>query len=166
MSGKIGFWKLLTGSTRPKFNEQIEETLRADILRNLNNVLNARRGRIFGHESFGLDDIEDLGGSSLRVAESIRRLVLTYEPRIDPEGIRVIPTRSDGNTAIYDCYFRQSFVVEGRMLLPKGKSRPILIRTTVVSDAAQIEGTAETVDSEQTAGLHPRRVFVEREDRP
>jgi predicted component of type VI protein secretion system len=161
---KIGLWKLLTGDTRVRPFEDQEETLRADVLRNLNNVLNARRGRIFAHDDFGLDDIEDLGTSPLRVAESIRRLVEKYEPRIDPAGLRVIPTKSEGMTQIYDGYFRQSFVVEGRMLLPKGRSKLIHIRTTVVSEAAQIEGRAEDAEA-GPVDLHPRRVVVEDEVR-
>jgi predicted component of type VI protein secretion system len=163
MAGKIGFWKLLTGDTRFRPFEDVEETLRQDVLRNLSNVLNARRGRIFAHEDYGLDDIEDLGSSPLRVAECIRRLVLQYEPRIDVEGLRVIPTKSEGRTKIFDGYFRQSFVVEGRMIMPKGKSRPIHIRTTVVSEAAQIEGQVESLDEPTNTNLHPRRVFVEEE---
>lgn len=165
MAGKFGFWQLLTGDVRPNAHEAPEESLRADILRNLNNVLNARRGRIFAHEEYGLDDIEDLGGSPLRVAESIRRLVLTFEPRIHPDGLRVEPTQSAGSTEIFDGFFRQSFVVEGSMVLPKGKTRPIHIRTTVVSDAAQIEGSVEDLDEKEAMDLHPRRVFVEPEDR-
>ncbi len=165
MAGKIGLWKLLTGDMRSRPMENMEETLRQDVLRNLSNVLNARRGRIFGHEAYGLDDIEDLGSSPLRVAESIRRLVLQFEPRIAPDGLRVIPTKSEGRTKIFDGYFRQSFVVEGRMILPKGKSRPIHIRTTVVSEAAQIEGQVESIDEPATPNRHPRRVFVEEEVR-
>lgn len=166
MAQRIGFWSLLTGEARPRAFQEPDSVVRADVLRNLSNILNARRGRLYAHPEFGLDDMEDLGGSPARVADSIRRLILRFEPRIEPEGLKVIPTKSEGQTQIYDGYFRQAFIVEGRIILAKGKSRPIVIRTTVVSEAAQIEGEVEAIDEIAPPDLHPRRVYVENEVRP
>jgi predicted component of type VI protein secretion system len=167
MAQRVGFWRLLTGETHPSSPfEDPAEPVRADILRNLHNVLNARRGRIVAHEDFGLDDAEDLGTDDRKVADCIRRLVLKFEPRIDPNGLRVERVDSGGATVIYDGFIRQAFVIEGKMILPKGEKRPIHIRTTVVSDAAQIEGPIEAIDDEAAKHLLPRRVVVEPEDRP
>lgn len=157
MAAPVGFWQLLTGDANPSSPFQdLEEPVRADILRNLRNVLNSRRGRIVAQEDFGLDDAEDLGTSPLRIAECIKRLVVKFEPRIDPRSLRVLPTKSEGTTHVYDGYIRQSFVIDGKMILPRGETRPVHIRTTMLSDAAKADDPSLAV---------PRRVLVESEDR-
>ena len=156
---------MMTGQQRPNPFEDPAESVRQDILRNLYNVLNARRGRVVGWNDFGLDDAEDLSKSPQRVADTIKRLIIKFEPRIDPDQLRVTPSDAPNLGDAYDGYFRASFIVQGRMLLPQGKSKAISIRTTVVNEAAQIEGDVEVLDTTLgTQALRPRRVLVESDD--
>lgn len=160
MGSRVGFWQLMTGSTNPASPfEDNEEMVRADIVRNLHNVLNARRGRIVAQEEFGLDDAEDLGVSEEKdLKKCIRRLITLFEPRISPDPRTLVIKKVDtpGETQFYDGFIRQSFVIEGKMILPRGETRQVHIRTTMLSDEAKAEDPNRAV---------PRRVLVESEER-
>lgn len=150
----------MTGDDAPSPFDDPASGVRKDVLRNLYNVLNARRGRMAGCPDYGLDDVEDLGRSPTQVAEAIRRLIQRFEPRIDRDSLRVAP--SDDLSAIdpVDRYFRASFIVHGQMILPRGETRAINIRTTVLAEAAQVDGQVEDLDTAM-GPVTPRRILVE-----
>lgn len=156
---KLGFWRLLTGELRRSPFEDPAEELRKDILRNLANVLNARRGRVVGCPELGLDDVEDLARAPARIAQVIKQQIVRFEPRLDPEKLQVTFSREESPADSVDGTFRAHFLVSARMLLPTGPV-PIRIQTTVLSEASQVEVPAQEGDS---AVARPRRVLVEPE---
>ncbi|QDU61516.1 hypothetical protein Pan216_23770 [Planctomycetes bacterium Pan216] len=165
MKHQLSFWQKLTGDTRRSPFDKIEESVRQDVVRNLHNVLNARKGRAAGCRDFGLDDVEDLGKSPVRIAESIKRLILRFEPRIQPDNLQVLPS-DNAPIDFVDGYFRASFIVKGRLIIDDSKRLPIRIRTTVVSEAADFDAMIQEEASDSTLGakeLRPRRILVEGE---
>lgn len=144
--------------------EDPTDAVRRDVLRNLGNVLNARRGRLVAQPDYGLDDYEDLARTPAKVAQTIRQQILRFEPRLDPERLQVAFSKSDTPRDSFDGTFRAHFIVTGRLILPSGEMRPIRIQTTVLSEASQVE-TSLTHDEMQSSGpTRPWRVLVETEE--
>ena len=96
------------------------EEVRRDVLRNIRDVLNARRGRCMGHPDYGMPEVSEFFVSPrgmTRLAREIKRTIERWEPRVArPVDVRAVaagePEGADAGV------FRAAFLVRARLTAP------------------------------------------------
>ncbi len=114
------------------------ELIKRDVLCNVREVLNARRGRCVGHPDYGMPDSAEFLVSPhglARLAREIKQTIERWEPRLArPVQVRVL----SGQDASTQGVFRATFTIRARLAAPW--SEICVFRTTIVaSGQAEVE---------------------------
>jgi predicted component of type VI protein secretion system len=134
-------WFVLTNPLE-EWSQSIDaiDWLKQDILRNMREVLNSRRGRSIGHLDFGLPDVGELlarpRGKQLLIQE-VKQAIERWEPRVAAP-VDVRPVAGSGVDAATQGLF--PVYLEIRARLAAAKSEICDFRTTILAD-----GQAEIV---------------------
>ena len=95
--------------------------IKQDVLRNIREVLNARRGRCMGHPDYGMPDVSEFFVSPRGLTRLVREIKQTIE-RWEPRVARGVDVRAaagvTGRDQAAEGMFRATFVIRAKLAAP------------------------------------------------
>ncbi len=118
------------------------ESIRRDVLRNIQKILNTRQGRCMGHPDYGMPEGSEFFVSPRgleRLARQIGQTIERWEPRVaSPVQVRVAQDPG-GEKQMKGFHFRAVFTIRAKLAAPWNEL--CVFRTTVRADGqSQVEG--------------------------